>query len=105
MPEDGHFQRMRSLISGLADCGVDVHVLTHRKFMTHVEEAGGIFFDLFSRYPLELADDESFPVPSRFVTYAAAYAEQVRRDVERTGASLVIHDSFAVIGRVNGKPS
>ena len=100
MPEDGHFQRMRSLVSGLADNELDVHVLTHRKFMSHVEEAGGIFFDLFSKYPQELADDESFPVPSRFVTYAATYAEQIRRDVETIGASLVIHDSFAVIGRV-----
>jgi UDP:flavonoid glycosyltransferase YjiC (YdhE family) len=100
MPEDGHFQRMRSLVSGLADHAVDVHVLTHRKFQSHVEEAGGIFFDLFSRYPLELADDESAPVPSRFVTYAATYAEPIRRDVEALGPSLVIHDSFSVIGRV-----
>ncbi len=100
MPEDSHFQRLRSLVSGLTDYDLDVHVFTHRKFMSYVNEAGGIFFDLFSRYPQELADDNSLPVPSRFVTYAATYAEQVRRDVETIGASLVIHDSFAVIGRV-----
>lgn len=103
MPEDGHFQRIRSLVSGLADNGLDVHVLTHRKFMPYVEESGGIFFDLFSKYPLELADDESLPIPSRFVTYAATYAEQICCEVETIGASLVIHDSFAVIGRITAK--
>jgi len=100
MPESGHFQRMRPLISGLTRSGVAAHVFTDRKFEAEVERAGGTFIDLFSKYPIEEADDTSFPVPCRFVTFAAVYAEQICSDLEATRPSLVIHDSFAVIGRV-----
>jgi MGT family glycosyltransferase len=100
MNEYGHFQRLRPMISGLSDAGVSVHVFTHVRFKPQVERAGGLFFDLFSRYPLERADDESMPVSSRYVAFAAKYAEAIRRDVAKTGASLVINDTFAVIGRV-----
>ena len=100
MPETGHFQRLRSLISGLSRMGVTAHVFTHQKFAPDVERAGGLFFDLFSKYPLEEADDSSVPVPCRFVTFAGRYAESICRDVKKTQASLVIHDTFSVIGRV-----
>ena len=100
MPEDGHFQRLRPLISGLADGGIEAHVFTHSKFGPQVARAGGIFFDLFSKYSLEQADDESIPVPCRFVTFAGRYAEDVRHDVEGINPSLIIHDTFAVIGPV-----
>jgi MGT family glycosyltransferase len=100
MPETGHFRRLLPLISGLARGGVAAHVFTHRKFRAPVERAGGIFFDLFSKYPLKPADDESIPLPCRFVTFAAKYAGRIRRDVEMIRPSLVIHDTFAVIGRV-----
>jgi MGT family glycosyltransferase len=100
MFESGHFQRLRPIISGLSESGVSAHVFTHAAFKPHVERAGGIFFDLFSRYPLELADDESIPISSRYVAFAAKYAEEIRRDVANTGASLLINDTFAVIGRV-----
>jgi MGT family glycosyltransferase len=100
MLETGHFQRLRPLISGMVRSGVATHVFTHRMFRPQVERAGGIFFDLFSKYPLEAADDESIPVPSRFVTFAGKYADQIRRDVAQIGPSLIIHDTFAVIARV-----
>jgi len=100
MPEAGHFQRLRPLISGLADRGMEAHVYTHSKFRLQVEHAGGIFFDLFSKYPLEQADDESLPVPCRFVTFAGTYAGEILRDVLTIRPSLVVHDTFAVIGRV-----
>lgn len=100
MPEIGHFQRLRPLISGLASGGIKVHVFTHRLFGSQVERAGGVFFDLFSKYPLEQADNASLPVPCRFVTFAGRYAAPIRRDVEKVRPSLVVHDSFAVIGRV-----
>ena len=100
MPEAGHFQRLRPIISGLAERGLDVHVLTHRKFEAQIVRAGGIFFDLFTRYPVEAADDESLPVPSRFVTFAAKYGEDIRRDLEKIRPSLIIHDTFALIGQI-----
>ncbi len=100
MQEAGHFQRLRPIIRGLAGRGLDVHVLTDRKFESQVAQAGGIFFDLFSRYPVEAADDESLPVPSRFVAFAAKYGEEIRRDVEKIRPSLIVHDTFALIGQI-----
>ncbi len=100
MPENGHFQRLRSLITGLAGRGLDVHVFTHQKFASQVRGAGGIFFDLFSKYPLEAVDRESLPVPCRYVTFAGRYAQQVFSEVEKTKPSLIVHDTFAVIGQV-----
>lgn len=96
----GHFAPLRAVIAGLADRGATVHVLTAREFAPAVQAAGGRFVDLFGPYPLEAADDESIPVPSRFVTYAAHYAEDVIRDVSKLGVSLVVTDTYAVIGRV-----
>ena len=62
MPEVGHFQRLQSLISGLSTKHIVVNVFTHRMFEPKVKRAGGIFFDLFSKYSLEQADNTSFPV-------------------------------------------
>jgi hypothetical protein len=76
MAEIGHFNRLQSLISGLAQRGIAAHVFTHRQFEPQVSRAGGIFFDLFLKYPLEEADDTSFPVPCRFVSFAGRYGKQ-----------------------------
>ena len=100
MPEVGHFQRLHPLISGLSGCGLKAHVFTHRMFRSHVEHEGAVFFDLFSKYPLERADDESSPIPCRYVTFAGKFAGPIRRDIESIEPSLVIHDTFAVIGQV-----
>lgn len=96
----GHFARMRGVIAGLAAQGAAVHVFTARRFAAEVREAGGRFEDLFGPHPLEAADDESMPVVSRYVTYAAHYAEAVVRDVAAIGPSLIVYDTFAVIARV-----
>ena len=96
----GHFAPLRAVIAGLADRGATVHVFTARAFAAEVEAAGGRFVDLFGPYPLEAADDESIPVVSRYVTYAAHYAEEVCARSRRLGVSLVVYDTFAVIGRV-----
>ena len=66
-----------------------------------VEAAGGRFVDLFGPYPLEAADDESIPVVSRYVTYAAPL-RRGRSSATSAGSdvSLVVTDTFAVIGRV-----
>jgi MGT family glycosyltransferase len=102
MPQEGHFRSLLPLISGLAGHGVTPHVLTDRSFAAEVERAGGAFVDLFRRYPLEAADAESLPFPSRFVSFAGRYAEDVLRDLEEIRPSLVVYDEHAVIGRVAG---
>jgi MGT family glycosyltransferase len=100
MPENGHFQRILSVIHGLVQRGMAVHVYTHSKFAPQVAQWGGVFHDLFSRYPLQLADDESTPVPCRYVTFAAAYGREIMRDVAPLNPAVIIHDSFAVVGRL-----
>ncbi len=100
MPEEGHFRRLRALISGVTREGLTAYVFTHCRFRGDVERAGGVFVDLFGKYPLEAADGESLPVPCRFVSFAGHYAGQILRDLERIRPSLVITDTFAVVGRV-----
>jgi MGT family glycosyltransferase len=100
MLETGHFQRLRPLIEGLAGRGWAVHVFTHGKFKSQAVQAGSKFYDLFARYPLDLADDESQPVPCRYVSFAAAYGHEIVRDVQRIKPALLIHDTFSVVGRL-----
>jgi MGT family glycosyltransferase len=100
MGETGHFQRLRPLIAGLTRRGVEAHVYTHHDFRAQVDAAGGVFHDLFWKYPLDRADATSHPIASRSVSFAACYAAEIGGDVECLRPSLVIHDSFAVIGRV-----
>jgi MGT family glycosyltransferase len=99
-PTPGHFHPLRGLIAGLAERGLDVRVFTSRDFAAQVEGAGGRFSDLFARRPLENADDVSVPIPCRYVSFAAHYADDVLRELEEIRPSLVVHDTFAVIGRV-----
>jgi hypothetical protein len=77
-----------------------VHVYTHGKFAPQVAQWGGVFHDLFSQNSLQLADGESTPVSCRFVTFAAAYGRQILCDVAPINPSVIIHDSFAVVGRL-----
>lgn len=98
MPEPGHFQRMRSLIAGISGLGMKAHVFTHRDFRPYVEQAGGAFVDLFAKRPPP--DVASLPVPCRYVSFAGRYADDLRRDVEALGVSLVVYDTFAVVGFV-----
>lgn len=100
MPDRGHYQRLRPVIAGVAQAGVDPVVFGHERMRPDVERLGGRFVDLFSRYPLEAADDESWPVAVRYVTFGATYGEAVARDVRDAGASIVVHDTFAFVGRV-----
>ena len=81
-PEPSHFRLLRPLIAGLAP-RADVCVFTTQRYEAEVRESGATFFDLFGRYSLDSADRTSMPVPSRYVTYAAVFAEQVAQEVAR----------------------
>jgi MGT family glycosyltransferase len=103
MPEAGHFQRLRALISDLAASGFEPHVFTDRRFAPEVERAGGRFVDLFAGRSLAAADDESIPFPCRYVSFAAHYADSVIAEVKALAPALVIYDTFAAIGPVVGR--
>lgn len=100
MPEDGHFRQLRPLIADLARMGFAVHVFTHRRFGPEVERLGGIPIDLFGKYPLKGADAESIPVPCRYVSFAAVYAEEILEELKQIGPALVLYETFSVIGRL-----
>lgn len=100
MPEEGHLRRLLPIVRGLHARGHGVHVFTHNRFLPQVVSAGGILADLFSRWPIEAADAESRPVPCRYVSFAGHFADEIVAAVRPLRPSLVVYDTFAVIGRV-----
>jgi MGT family glycosyltransferase len=88
------------VIEGLAARGVVVHVFAHADFRGDVERAGARFVDLFARYPIEAVDSTSIPVPSRLVTFAGAYAEQLAAEVAGLAPALILYDTFSVVAPV-----
>lgn len=103
IPARSHFQPLRPLISDLVRHGIDAHVFTDARFAAEVESAGGTFVDLYGPHPVEAVDGESIPVPSRYVSFAAAYADEVAARVAKLEPQLIVYDSFAVIGHVVGR--
>ena len=103
MPERGHLHRLLPLVAGFARRGVDTHVFTDAAYREPVERAGGRLVDLFHRYSLEDADATSRPIPSRYVTFAAHYAAPLLDEVARLAPTVIVYDTFAVIGRLLGR--
>ncbi len=100
MVEYGHLKRLLPIISGLTRAGLRIHVFTMPAYRPEVEDAGGLFIDLFRGRPLAEADALSIPMGSRNVSFASHFAEQVVSEAAALEPSLVVHDSFAVIGEV-----
>jgi MGT family glycosyltransferase len=100
MSERGHFMRLKPLIAGLAAEGVATHVFTDVQFRDDVERLGGRFVDLFAGRPLSSIDGSSIPIPSRFVSFAGHCGDAVAAEAAALRPALVIHDTFAIIGRV-----
>jgi len=97
MGEPGHVQRMRAVVASVSAAGEEALVFTDRRFRRAFESAGGTFVDLFDGRPL---DDESLPVPCRFVTFAGVHAGALVRALLEKRPSIVVHDTFAVVGKV-----
>ena len=72
MPDESHFQRLRAVISGVVRHGATASVFTHSRFA---------------------------PVVSRYVTYAACYAQSIAQELEAAPPSVIVADTFAVIAR------
>jgi UDP:flavonoid glycosyltransferase YjiC (YdhE family) len=103
MPEASHLRRLLAVVGGLARRGVPTAVFTDGRFREPVERVGGRFVDLFERHPLDAADATSQPVPCRYVSFAAHYAEALVAEMERLRPALIVYDTFAVIGLVLGR--
>jgi MGT family glycosyltransferase len=96
----GHLHCLLPVVDGLQRRGCDVTVMTKPEFAPVVRDAGAQFVDLYDGCPLDAADAESVPVPSRFVTFAAVYAESLTKRVEALSPSLVLYDTFTVVAPV-----
>jgi UDP:flavonoid glycosyltransferase YjiC (YdhE family) len=71
--------------------------MTDSLYAPDVSASGGTFVDLFGRRPIEAADAESIPVPSRYVSFAGHYAESVIDELLLDPPSLILYDTFSVI--------
>ena len=97
---DGHFNALAPVIGRIAALGMSPCVFTHASFRERVERLGGRFIDLFAKYPIEQADDESRPLSCRNISFAAFYAERIIEDLRRFQPALIIYEAVAVIGPV-----
>ena len=103
MPEVSHLRRLLAVVAGLTRRDVAVTVYTDARFQEPVERVGGRFVDLFARYPVEAADATSRPVPCRYVSFAGHYAEALMEEMAQLRPSLIVYDTFAMIGFVLGR--
>ena len=92
------------MVAGLSKMGHAVYVFTDAVFHAEIEQARARFVDL-GRYPIDAADSTSYPIPCRYVSFAATYAEQLLDDLDRLAPSVIVYDSYAVVGSVLGRLS
>jgi UDP:flavonoid glycosyltransferase YjiC (YdhE family) len=100
MEGHGHIKRLLPLISGLACAGLRNYVFTQPRFQEEIENAGGVFVDLFRGRPRDEVDASSLPISCRNVSFAGHYAEQIVSEAAALNPSLVLSDTFAVIAPV-----
>lgn len=96
----GHVQLLLPLIAGLTSRGCAVQVMTRADFQTEVESAGAGFIDLFASRLLDAVDATSIPLPSRFITFAAAYAASLCDQVAALSPELIVYDTFTVVAPI-----
>src|SRR5262245_53529348 len=99
----GHVQALLPLVAGLITRGHVVHVMTRGEYRARVDNVGARFVDLYPDRSLEAADATSIPIPSRFVTFAATYAESLRREVAALDPALIVYDMFTLAGPVTAR--
>lgn len=96
-PGGGHAERLLPIVQGLSRRGIDVHVMTRADAGEFVKGAGGVFWDLYQKYPVDAADRVSEPFPIRLVSFAAAYLEPLTLEIAALRPRLIIYDSFMVV--------
>lgn len=100
IPEANHFRSLGTVVAELVAAGVEARVYGHADYAHVARAAGAEFVDVYARFPRDAVDAVSKPNPARQVTWAAAHADELLREVAAFGADLVVADAFAVIGRI-----
>jgi MGT family glycosyltransferase len=100
IPGDGHINRMLPLVAGLCDMGIPVDFFAHEMARSRIERTGARFVDIYAGRDMDFPDGTSIPVPMRNVSFAGYWGRDIAREVAELRPGLVVHDTFAVIGRV-----
>jgi MGT family glycosyltransferase len=100
IPGQGHISRMLPVVAGLCEMGIPVHFFAHEMARAQIERTGARFVDLYAGRDMDVPDGTSHPVPMRNVSFAGYWGDDVVREAATLEPRLVLHDTFAVIGRV-----
>ncbi|MEQ1771598.1 MAG: glycosyltransferase [Devosia sp.] len=100
MSDPNHFGGLHEVVAELVRAGAEVRFWTDRRFEDRVTSVGAGFVDIFAGHALDDADNASRPLPSRFVTWAAANGEEMIANAAIWRPDLVIYDGFALIGQL-----
>ena len=103
MPEVSHLRRLLAVVAGLTRRDVAVTVYTDARFQEPVERVGGRFVDLFAALSRRGGGRH---VPTRAVplrSFAGHYAEALMEEMAQLRPSLIVYDTFAMIGFVLGR--
>lgn len=100
IPGQGHISRMLPLVAGLCETGITVDFFAHEMARGQIERTGARFVDLYAGRDMDLPDGTSRPVPMRNVSFAGYWGDDIARQAAALRPRLVLHDTFAVIGRV-----
>ncbi|MBX3023655.1 glycosyltransferase family 1 protein [bacterium] len=100
IPGQGHINRLLPVVAGLCEMGVSVDFFAHAMARRQIERTGARFVDVYAGRDMDVPDGTSLPVPMRNVSFAGYWADDIVREVAPLRPALVLHDTFAVIGRV-----
>lgn len=100
IPGEGHVNRMLPVVAGLCDMGIPVDFFAHEMSRRRIERTGARFLNLYADRDMDMPDGTSQPVPMRNVSFAGHWGDDVAREVAALRPGLILHDTFAVIGRV-----
>lgn len=95
-----HIRRVLTVVEGLVQLGAEVTVWTSGVHRAKVLATGAGFVDLFEDRTLDQVDPSSRPNPSRSVSFAGVMGASVTERMRPHRPDLVLHDTFAVVGRV-----
>jgi len=94
-----HVRTLLAPVAAISRRGLEAHVFTGEELRDDVERAGVRFVDLYAEgTPGEL--DDSIPIPSRNVTFAAERAEEIAERVAALNPTLILYESFCVVAEV-----
>jgi MGT family glycosyltransferase len=100
IPGHGHTNRMLPVVAGLCTMGIPVDFYAHEMSRRAIEPTGARFVNIYDGRDMDVPDGESLPLPMRNVGFAGHWGDDIVRQVGATDPGLVLHDTFAVIGRV-----